>query len=78
LPAGTDDRTAELAVRASPGRFFLNRGATQLVSRVIPATDGSLWASTFDIDVVEALAKAARNRGVKLEAIVPTVGVLGL
>lgn len=76
LPPVQDAARLGGIVRESASRFFLKNGVP-LVTTCRQAADGAPWGAALEQPVLEAIEEACRTRRVRLEAIVPTVSVLG-
>lgn len=76
LPPGSDSARLGGLVRESASRFFLKNGIP-LVTTCRQAQDGAPWGAALEQPVLDAIEQACRARRVKLEAVVPTVAVLG-
>ncbi|HEU0013976.1 MAG TPA: hypothetical protein VFQ45_09850 [Longimicrobium sp.] len=77
LPPLDDARLLAQVVREGAGRFFLRNGAPLAVTGVRMVEPGTAWAAALDERTVRAVEAGCRAAGLRVDAAVPSVAVLG-
>jgi hypothetical protein len=77
LPAIDDRDLLAGAVQANAGRFFLRNGTPLVTSAVRRTTPTEGWAAAFDEAVVSVVVDACQAAGVRVDAVVSAIDVMG-
>ncbi|HET7584029.1 MAG TPA: hypothetical protein VFK13_03930 [Gemmatimonadaceae bacterium] len=77
LPPLDDVQAVAQILQEGASRFFLRNGSSVVVARPRLVAPGIAWTAAIEQPSVDAIIQGCRLGGVRLEAIVPTVGLLG-
>lgn len=78
LPQSNDSRLLTAVLRQSPGRFFLNYGGFLVTGGARIEAPGVAWAAAYDGQTVADVVEACRRAQMRLDAVLPTIVLLGL